>query len=88
MFFEIVFPPSADVCRDQVEDALEEALGKNDLGAVTGAGAGTEGSNIDVELNNDQAGLACVIRVLRSMDVPAETVVYQYEPTKRAHPIY
>ena len=60
---------------DELEDALDSALG--DRGEVTGTGTGQAGSNIDVsieegELSAEQA-LLLIRRTLADYDVPAST---------------
>ncbi|MFD4598976.1 hypothetical protein ACFWPQ_13185 [Streptomyces sp. NPDC058464] len=47
-FVEIWFDGPIPVDRDDVEDALNEAL--DGMGEVTGAGTGESGSNLDVEV--------------------------------------
>lgn len=61
MFVEIHLPGPLDVDRDEIEDALEEALGAD--GEVVGAGAGERGSNLDVEVQ-PVAGRDDVLRLI------------------------
>jgi hypothetical protein len=65
--------------RDDVEDPLHDALTATGLGEVTGAGSGLGVSNIDLEVNDLQAGLALVRRVLRGLNVAPSTVIYLHE---------
>jgi hypothetical protein len=97
LFLEVILQ-AADFtfhARDDVEDPLQDALTATGLGEVTGAGAGLGVSNIDIEVNDLQAGLALVRRVLRELNVAPSTVVYLHEGdhakgTGRvtAHPVY
>lgn len=62
---------------DELEDALDSALG--DRGEVTGTGTGQAGSNIDVfieegELTAEQA-LLLIRRTLADCEVPASTKI-------------
>ena len=60
--------------RDEIEDLLQEYLGQS--GEVTGGGAGQTGSNIDLEIfEDDNDHLQGVRAVLRQAAVPADTVI-------------
>lgn len=89
-FFEIVFVAADFVhdARDAVEDPLAEALEEAGLGEVTGGGSGMGIVNVDVEVTDAERGLALIRRVLRDLGVAKSTVVNQYEPEKKVHPIY
>ncbi|MGW0575452.1 hypothetical protein ACWD25_05655 [Streptomyces sp. NPDC002920] len=52
-FVEIWLDGPIPVDRDDVEDALNEALAG--MGEVVGAGTGESGSNLDVEVEDDMA---------------------------------
>ena len=81
-FFLEVILQAADFtlhARDDVEDPLHDALTTAGLGEVTGAGSGLGVSNIDLEVNDLQAGLALVRRVLRELNVAPSTVIYLHE---------
>jgi hypothetical protein len=80
-FLEIILQ-AADFrlhARDDVEDPLHDTLTATGLGEVTGAGSGLGISNIDVEVNELEAGLALVRRVLRELNVAPSTVIYLHE---------
>lgn len=62
--------------RDEVEDALQQALMAAGIGAVTGAGSGLGVSNLDVEVTDLDEGLALVRKVLQDLEVPPSTMVY------------
>jgi hypothetical protein len=47
----IYFPPNLDVEKDEIEDALDEAIG--DLGEVSGGGIVQKGMNIDLDVEDD-----------------------------------
>ena len=49
---------------DEIEDALDECL--EDIGEVTGTGAGKSGSNFDIEINNDDIEPSEVLAILRN----------------------
>lgn len=66
--------PLGDVARDDVEEAIEEALG--DLGMITGAGSGRTGSNIDADVYGDpEEALAKVRLALSRLPMPEDTVI-------------
>jgi hypothetical protein len=73
MFIEIVGESALleelDLDRDDVEDAITDALGED--GEVTGAGIGIGPGfprwNLDVQLNNDVANTATVIRLAKAL---------------------
>jgi hypothetical protein len=62
---------------DEIEDAIEDALG--DAGEVTGSGAGTKGSNFDIEVNDEDFDVAAVVALirdaLRSFQLPSSSVI-------------
>lgn len=62
MFAELILPRDLSVDRDDVEDALAEAI--HGKGVVTGAGTGIYGSNLDLDLAEgwDREELLAVIR--------------------------
>lgn len=74
--------------RDEIEDPLEEALRNAGVGEVTGAGSGMGRSNIDVEVNDLEAGLTLVRSVLQKLQVARSTVINQYEPVRMVHRVY
>ena len=47
----IYFPPNLGVDKDEIEDALDEAIG--DIGEVSGGGIGQKGMNIDLDVEDD-----------------------------------
>ncbi|GIF09832.1 hypothetical protein [Actinoplanes siamensis] len=60
-FVEVVIDRPIGIDRDDVEDALELALGG--MGEVTGAGTSATGSHLDLEVNPD-ADRAEVLRLV------------------------
>ena len=69
-FVEVVIDGPIDVDRDDIEDELESALG--DRGAVTGAGTGRFGSNLDLEIEpgaDRQEILESIVSVLERIGV-------------------
>lgn len=72
----IFIPPPLPVPRDEIEQAIEEAL--DDDGEVTGGGSGESGANIDVELFDDEHArgqLETIRDVLRRFGVPRGSYV-------------
>ncbi len=70
----IYFPPNCGVERDELEDVIDSVLG--DRGEVTGGGAGPQGSNLDVEIfEDDPAMFDVVLAALRDAGAPAGTRV-------------
>lgn len=72
----IYFFERLNIPLDEVEDALDEALG--DLGEVTGMGSGESGSNIDLEIadENDSRQVLTIIRsVLGNLSVPDSSII-------------
>jgi hypothetical protein len=70
----IYLPPGLRRDRDEIEDAIEDALGED--GEVTGGGAGDRGSNIDVVVHDRQRVALVVPRLrsaLRRLGAPAAT---------------
>jgi len=62
---------------DEVEDALDEALGNT--GEVTGSGSGIKGSNFDIEISDDQIDIATALSIVRKalerFKLPISTVI-------------
>ncbi len=70
----IYFPISFQEARDELEDSIQDFLG--DRGEVTGGGAGVSGSNIDLEIfEEEQAVLNGIRKLLRSLGAPPETTL-------------
>jgi len=70
----IYFTSKASIVLDEIEDAIQEALG--DKGEVTGSGLGKAGANIDVEIYEDEDGEEAansIIECLKNMKVPIDT---------------
>eukprot|EP01031_Cornospumella_fuschlensis_P019507 gene19507-23906_t len=63
--------------RDEIEDPLDDALRKAQLGEVTGGGSGRGISNIDVEVTDPERGLAVIREVLRRLGVARSTIIRQ-----------
>lgn len=77
--------------RSGIEDDLSEALEHARLGEVTGGGGGIRGSNIDIEIEDEQKfeqALELIRKVLRDLKVPAGTTITRYEPEKVVYPVY
>ena len=81
----IYFPPSSGVERDALEDALDDLLG--DRGEVTGGGSGVTGSNLDVEIHEDDPGIVDeIVAALVAEGVPAGTSVVSGRAASRSGP--
>ncbi len=88
MFVEVVggrrLPDGVD--RDDVEDLLVDALGAD--GEVTGAGTGSTGWHLDVEIDIDAARLPQVLQRLAAALVTQNlgwvTLRSEHEPTGKA----
>lgn len=77
--------------RSGIEDDLSEALEHARLGEVTGGGGGIYGSNIDIEIEDEQKfeqALTLIRRVLRDLKIPADTRITRYEPEKVVYSVY
>lgn len=61
--------------RDQIEEAIDDLL--NGRGEVTGGGSGINGSNIDIEIfdDNDKEAVQEIKAVLSSFDLPSDTTI-------------
>ena len=63
--------------RDEIEDAITEALG--DAGEVTGGGAGTMGSNVDIEITDRSISADAAVETIRTalarFDLPRTSTV-------------
>ena len=70
----IYFPHPLGIPRDEIEDLIQDSLGQ--AGEVTGAGAGLNGSNIDVEVFGDARDyIEPIQRLLRQAGAPLGTVI-------------
>lgn len=65
MFIEIHFPYQLPVDRDEIEDAISDAVG--DDGEITGAGTGAFGSNLDVEITSSIDKTEVLSRIRRAL---------------------
>lgn len=74
--------------RDEIENPLDAALQEANLGEVTGGGSGPGSSNIDVEVNDLERGLALVRKVLRDLQVARSTTIIQRTPGFAVHRVY
>jgi hypothetical protein len=76
--------------RDEIEDALEEALAASGEGEVTGGGGGMGQYIIDIEAPEDRFEKALmVIRVvLRTLNVPASSKIRREYPDEREYAVY
>lgn len=71
----LYFHSSLNFPRSEIEEVLEECLA--DRGEITGGGSGVRGSNIDIEIFNDE-DLSIVnqlINRLKEMHLPDDTTV-------------
>ena len=83
-FFEIILPASIgaevrDLGRDEIEDAVGEALAVAGVGEVTGGGTGVTGSLIDVDVTDFDRALPIIRDVLRGLNVPSDVVISHNE---------
>ena len=74
MYIDIYFNAESDIERDLLEERLDEILkGK---GEVTGGGAGKDGVNIDIEIDDDY-GNEEIIKIIKSelirLKLPVDT---------------
>ena len=78
---------------ERYEDPLQAALNLEELGEVTGGGSQMgEGKNIafcglDVEVWDRDKGLALIRSVMKRLNAPSDTVIEEYLPTYREHPL-
>ncbi|BBO35384.1 hypothetical protein [Lacipirellula parvula] len=70
--------------RDEIEDALDEALQAAQAGCVIGAGTGLLYSYIELALTDVNAGILAVRRRLREGNIPRRTWVQFYDATLAA----
>ena len=79
---------------DRYEDPLQDALAAADVGEVTGGGSqlgeGTsiENCGIDVVVRDRAQGLELICMEMRRLGAPRGTVVEEYLPSYREHPVY
>jgi len=74
----VYFAPNLDVSKDEIEDALDEAIGE--LGEVTGGGISNAGMTIDLDVEDDVAPkkIADLITgALKDLGLSAEKIVIQ-----------
>lgn len=89
IFLEIIFNASDyEVMqidgRDEIEDPLDEALTKLDIGEVTGGGAGSGVVIVEVEIEvekNLEKGLSVIRKVLRNLKAPKSTIIKRSKPS-------
>ncbi|UQN06251.1 hypothetical protein [Deinococcus sp. QL22] len=93
-FFEIIlnvtsFDASDSIDREDIEDALEEALQAARMGEVTGAGAGMGKIIIDIEVDGSRMDEAIELmrRTLQLLSLPEDTRIRGPGPEER-HVIY
>jgi hypothetical protein len=78
---------------ERYEDPLQAALDAEDLGEVTGGGSQMgEGKSIafcglDVEVCDRDRGLALIRSVMRRLGAPPDTIIEEYLPSYREHPL-
>ena len=95
-FFYIRIPESLQpVARgDRYEDPLQQALSDEDIGGVTGGGSqlgeGTsiEYCGIDVVVRERVRGLMLIRSVMQKLGAPSATLIEEYLPSYREHPLY
>ncbi|MGC4116671.1 MAG: hypothetical protein QM765_19310 [Myxococcales bacterium] len=87
MYLEIVIEQKelarSGVDGDAIERAVEQAVERSKMGALTGGGSGTQSVIIEVELFDEarlDEGLALLRSTLRESGAPAGTVIKQLEP--------
>lgn len=79
---------------DRFEDPLGAKLDELELGTVTGGGSQLGEGNtveycgIDVLLKQREEGLPVLLEILRSLGVPAGTVVEEYLPLRVDHQVH
>ena len=72
----IYFPPNLGLARDQIEDALEEALAE--VAEVTGGGTGNAGSNVDLVFDDrvpTEKALDIIRTALKTLRIPTAKIV-------------
>lgn len=76
--------------RSAVEDEVDEALEKANLGEVTGGGGGIYGVNIDIEVEEEdfEAALSLIRRTLKRIKVPQSTVIKRRGIETVTYPVY
>jgi hypothetical protein len=76
--------------RDEIEDALDDALAASGEGEVTGGGGGMGHYIIDIEAPEDRFGKALMLIrvVLRALNVPASSKIRRAYPDKREYTVY
>jgi hypothetical protein len=78
---------------ERYEDPLQAALDAEDLGEVTGGGSQLgEGKSVafcglDVEVYDRDKGLTLIRSVMRRLGAPPDTIIEEYLPTYREHPL-
>jgi hypothetical protein len=79
---------------DLYEDPLQEELADAKLGEITGGGSqlGEDDTiaycGLDVVVTDHDRGLALIRETMQRLGAPAGTVIEEYLPTYREHPIY
>jgi hypothetical protein len=76
MFVDLYFPPGLDFDRDEIQQAIEAALGADV--EVVGAGVGREGSNLDLALSEEvdrTVALQAIERTLTRLGIPDATLI-------------
>jgi hypothetical protein len=77
----------------QYEDPLQQALLVGDLGEVTGGGSQLgEGTSIafcglDVVVRDRNKGLSVILKIMRELGAPPDTVIEEYLPNFYEHPL-
>jgi hypothetical protein len=95
-FFYIRIPASVGPLDrgDLYEDPLQDALSEADLGEITGGGSQLGDGNsiaycgLDVVVTDRDRGLALIRETMQRLGAPPDTVIEEYLPTYREHPIY
>ena len=74
--------------RDEIEDALDDALSESELGEVVGGGGGERGYNIDVELrraDSVDSALGIIRGTLRELNLPDSTIIRVHNGGTQEH---
>jgi hypothetical protein len=72
----IYLPHNIDMARDEIEEALEQALGE--VAEVTGGGSGQSGSNIDLAFEDrvpPEKALEIIRAALKNLGIPSAKIV-------------
>jgi hypothetical protein len=91
IFLEIIFRPGMDPFdRQWFEEQLEESFAEEGLGQVLGGGTALDGSSSDIalEINQRERGLAVVLALLRREQAPRDTRIVEQGAEDVTHAVY